>query len=105
MMNLGTLKTTIGALGCCLVQCLWQPTTAAGAEANDEPTELRINVLDEGTGKPIPSFRLIAGSDIRKTINEGFTERTGAVAVNWQPHTTKIGKDGIYIWPLARVWK
>jgi hypothetical protein len=105
MMNPVTLKTMIAALGCGLVQCLWQPATAAGAEAKDAPPALRIIVLDEETGKPIPSFRLIAGSDIRKGINEGFAKRTAAEAVNWQPHTAKIGNDGIYIWPLARTWK
>jgi hypothetical protein len=81
----------IAALGCGLVQCLWQPATAAGAEAKDAPPALRIIVLDEETGKPIPSFRLIAGSDINPpfpALRSGPTPVSGAARQKQIPSST-----------------
>ena len=35
---------------------------------------------------------------------EEFEKRTGRTVINWQPHTCGIGKDGDYVWPLAKAY-
>ena len=33
-----------------------------------------------------------------------FEKRTGQTVINWQPHTCRIGKEGDYVWPLAKAY-
>ena len=76
----------------------------AGAAAADEPV-LRISVTDAETGAAIQEFRILAGVPVGRPASGLSGERPGAEAVNWQPHTTKIGQQGEYIWPMARAWE
>lgn len=76
----------------------------AGAAAADEPV-LRISVTDAETGAAIQEFRILAGVPVGRSTSLLFGERVGAEAVNWQPHTTKTGQQGEYIWPMAQAWE
>jgi hypothetical protein len=38
-------------------------------------------------------------------IADEFEKRTGKTAINWQPHTLKLGKDGDFVWPLAKAYE
>ncbi|MGI9239224.1 MAG: hypothetical protein ACR2RV_00395, partial [Verrucomicrobiales bacterium] len=88
------LATATLLLGCLLT----------GALAADPPA-VRITVVDAESGAPIPEFRILAGAHIGRSINHPFSESTGDEAVNWQPHTTKIGRGGKFVWSLARAWE
>jgi hypothetical protein len=80
----------------------------AGAAPNEKEADLNpavaFSVLDEATGKPIPSFRIVAGVPVGGGINNDYTKRTGNEVVNWQPHMTKLGEGGTHVWSLERAW-
>ena len=47
---------------------------------------------------------MIAGIPARGIADE-YEKRTGKTAINWQPHTVRIGKDGDFVWPLAKAYE
>ncbi len=57
-----------------------------------------VNVLDATGKKPIREFHVIAG--MRSMPSR---ERDNQI-VNWQPHTLRIGTDGVLNWPLAEAY-
>jgi hypothetical protein len=79
------------------------PSDAAPEKLIAAGSGIRISVFDSTSDKPIPEFRLIAGVPARGIADE-YEKRTGKTAINWQPHTVKIGKDGDYVWPLDKAY-
>jgi hypothetical protein len=69
------------------------------SEKSDSPPQakprnaIRLTVRSQFGQKPIPEFRVLAGT---QPGSAGGSDAT----VNWQPHTLRSGKDGILDWPL-----
>src|SRR5262245_38493074 len=80
-------------------------TVTEGVKADADPSAngISISVLVAKSNKPIPEFRVIAGTKAGAVTKE-FEERTGKEVVNWQPHTVRVGKDGKLDWPLERAY-
>lgn len=75
------------------------------AEAATPASEgIRIFVKDGSTKRPIAKFRLLAGIPAGR-IAEEFAKRTAEDSVNWQPHTSRKGTDGRYVWPLRDAYE
>lgn len=71
--------------------------TDAEIQSDDGSDALRVRVLDAEGGKEISTFRVILGVDIKIGLEKEFIERhPGKQVVNWQPHTTKIGSNGVW---------
>ncbi|MBC7851884.1 MAG: hypothetical protein IAF94_00465, partial [Pirellulaceae bacterium] len=64
---------------------------------------IRLSVLNAKGDKGIPEFRVIAGVGSGSVTSE-FEKRTGKAVINWQPHTCRIGREGDYVWPLAKAY-
>ena len=58
---------------------------------------IRINVVDSERQSPLREFRVIAG------VKSGVSSEVEGV-VNWQPHTLRIGRDGVLDWPLDKAY-
>ena len=87
-----------------------QPPADKRAQRDPTPEEIearasgiRISVLNAKGDRGIPEFRVIAGVSSGSVAGE-FEKRTGKVVINWQPHTCRIGKEGDYVWPLAKAY-
>jgi hypothetical protein len=76
---------------------------AKAAAPIDPAKALRISVFNAAGTKAIAEFRVIAGVPAG-SVSGAFEQRTGQSVVNWQPHTTRLGKDGELFWPLARAY-
>ena len=74
-------------------------TEPKNTAARGAPREsgMRISVVDNDGGKPIPEFRVVAG------VKSGVSSKIEGV-VNWQPHTLRTGKDGELTWPLEKAY-
>ena len=72
-------------------------------EIEARTTGIRISVLNAKGDRGIPEFRVIAGVSSGGVASE-FEKRTGQTVINWQPHTCRIGKEGDYVWPLAKAY-
>jgi hypothetical protein len=60
----------------------------------ESPAGIHINVVD-AEQSPIREFRVIAG--VKSSVSSKVEG-----AVNWQPHTLRIGHDGTLVWPLDK---
>lgn len=72
-------------------------------ELKARENDIRISVLNAAGDKGIPEFRVIAGVPAG-SVSSDFEKRTGRTVINWQPHTCAVGKEGDYVWPLARAY-
>ena len=79
------------------------PRELAPEEIGDRASGIAISVMNASGDRGIPEFRVIAGVSSGSASRE-FEQRTGRPVINWQPHTCRIGKDGGYIWPLAKAY-
>ena len=71
--------------------------TSVNAQAQAH-NAFRLNVRSQVGQKPILEFRVIAGV---RPANAGGSDAT----VNWQPHTLRLGRDGILDWPLDSAYE
>jgi len=78
-------------------------TAATDAEANRRENGISITVLDGTDKKPIPKFRVLAGTRPRSESAE-FNKRVPSHVVYWQPHTLRMGENGGCIWPLKKAY-
>lgn len=79
------------------------PRSPTAEEIEARASGIRISVLNSKGDKGIAEFRVIAGVPSNGIADE-YEKRTGRTVVNWQPHTLRIGKDGDYVWPLAKAY-
>ena len=84
----------------CRVMFAAAPARAAEGDKQEKANRgIEISVLDAKDKTPIGRFRVLAGVPAGSVTSEEFKRRTGRDAVNWQPHTVRVGKDGSYVWP------
>jgi beta-lactamase regulating signal transducer with metallopeptidase domain len=81
-----------------------KPRDPTPEELEARKTGIRLSVLNAKGDQGIAEFRVIAGVPAPGIADE-YEKRTGKTAINWQPHTLKIGKDGEYVWPLAKAYE
>ncbi len=79
------------------------PRSPTAEEIAARAEGIRISVLNSTGDKGIAEFRVIAGVPAPGIADE-YEKRTGRTVVNWQPHMVRIGKDGDYVWPLAKAY-
>jgi hypothetical protein len=82
------------------------PETPAGPNVPkisklDREASSHLLTATDDTGSNPPQFLVLAGVPAG-SIAADFEKRTGRRAINWQPHTVRISKNGQYAWPLDR---
>jgi beta-lactamase regulating signal transducer with metallopeptidase domain len=81
-----------------------KPRDPTPEELEARKTGIRLSVLNTKGDQGIAVFRVIAGVPAQGIADE-YEKRTGKTAINWQPHTLKVGKDGDFVWPLAKAYE
>lgn len=73
--------------------------------AADAPLAPRyeISVVDAQTNQSIREFQVLAGVP-GSDVSREFEARTNHRVANWQPHTLRVGRDGLAEWPLERAY-
>ena len=78
------------------------PHTAKISKLPADTGALQISATGPA-GEKLQEFLVLAGVPAG-SVAADFEKRTGRTAVNWQPHTVRIGKAGEYAWPLDRAY-